>query len=91
MHKKGYHTAKLLDATGKPKSRKNLAQTEFEKLVVAEAKAGKTYVEDVAEKDGKPVLRAGTVVPAVMNQCVLCHGGKAGDLLGVLVYEVEIK
>jgi Protein of unknown function (DUF3365) len=91
MHKKGYHNAKLIDATGKPKSRKNVAQTEFEKKVVTDVKAGKTYVEQVGDKDGKPVYRAGTVVPAVMKQCVLCHGGKEGDLLGVLVYEVDIK
>lgn len=91
MHKKGYHQTKLLDATGKPKSKKNVPQTDFEKKVVADAKAGKTYVEEVGEKDGKPVLRAGTIVPAVMKQCVLCHSVKEGDLLGVLVYEVPIK
>src|SRR5262245_47233651 len=91
MHKKGYHSVRLLDATGKPKSRKNVAESDFEKKVVADMKGGKTYVEDVAEKDGKPVLRAGTIVPAVLSQCVVCHGVKQGELLGVLVYEVPIK
>lgn len=91
MHQKGYHTAKLLDATGKPKSKKNVAKTEFETKVVTEAKAGKTYIEEVGEKDGKPVYRAGTVVPAVLKQCVVCHGVEEGSLLGVLVYEIEIK
>ena len=91
MHKKGYHSVRLLDATGKPKSRKNVAESDFEKKVVADMKGGKTYVEDVAEKDGKPILRAGTIVPAVLSQCVVCHGVKQGELLGVLVYEVPIK
>ncbi len=91
MHKKGYHTARLLDATGKPKSKKNVAQTDFEKKVVADIKGGKTYVEEIAEHDGKPVLRAGTIVPAVMSQCCVCHKVKEGQLLGVIVYEVPIR
>jgi hypothetical protein len=91
MHKKGYHTARLVDASGKPKSKKNVAESDFEKKAVADIKGGKSYVEEIGEKDGKPVLRAGTIVPAVMNQCVICHGVKQGDLLGVLVYEVPIK
>ena len=41
---------------------------------------------------GKPVLRAATIVPAVMKQCTTCHEGKKeGDLLGALVYEVPIR
>src|SRR5687767_11306792 len=32
MHKKGWHTARLVDATGKPKNKANLPQTEFEKI-----------------------------------------------------------
>jgi hypothetical protein len=91
MHEKGYHDARLIDATGRPKNKKNVAETDFEKKAVAAMKDGKTYVEEVAEKDGKPVFRAGTVVPAVMSQCAVCHGGKEGRLLGVIVYEVPIK
>jgi hypothetical protein len=91
MHDKGYHDARLIDATGKPKNKKNVAETDFEKKVVAAMKEGKTYVEEVGEKDGKPVFRAGTVVPAVLSQCAVCHGGKEGRLLGAIVYEVPIK
>lgn len=91
MHKKGYHTARLVDASGKPKSRKNVAETDFEKKVVADIKGGKTYTEEIGERDGKPVFRAGTIVPAVMKQCSICHSVKEGELLGVLVYEVPIK
>ena len=91
MHQKGYHHARLLDATGKPKNKKNVATTAFEKKAVEEIKGGKAYVEEIGEKDGKPVYRAGTILPAVMSQCAVCHGGKEGRLLGTIVYEVPIK
>src|SRR5262245_24647666 len=91
MHEKGYHDARLIDATGKPKNKKNVAETEFEKKVVAAMNDGKTYIEEVGDKDGKPVFRAGTVVPSVLSQCAVCHGGKQGRLLGAIVYEVPIK
>lgn len=91
MHKKGWHNARLIDATGKPKNKDNLPKTDFEKKAVAEMKDGKTYLEEIADVDGKPVLRAATIVPAVMKQCTTCHGGKEGRLLGAIVYEVPIK
>ncbi len=91
MHKKGWHHARLIDATGKPKNKANVAKTDFEKKAVEQMKADKTYFEEVGEKDGKPVLRAATVVPAVMKQCAVCHGGKEGRLLGTIVYELPIK
>jgi hypothetical protein len=91
MHKKGWHTARLVDASGKPKNKDNLPQSDFEKKAAAEIKAGKAYYEELGEKDGKPVLRAATVVPAVMKQCVVCHGKKQGEVLGAIVYEMPIK
>jgi len=91
MHKKGWHSARLIDATGKPKNKENVARTEFEKKAVIEIKGGKAYVEEVAEKDGKPVLRAATVVPVVLKQCAVCHGKKEGTVLGAIVYELPIK
>src|SRR5829696_8652013 len=81
MHKKGYHHARLIDATGKPKNKENVAATDFEKKAAEEIKGGKAYIEEIGEKDGKPVFRAATVVPAVMSQCVICHGGKEGRVL----------
>ena len=55
-------------------------------------KQGKAYYDEVGSKDGKPVLRAATVVPVVMKQCSGCHlGKKEGELLGALVYELPIK
>lgn len=91
MHKKGWHNARLVDATGKPKNKKNVAVTDFEKKAVAEMKAGKSYYEEVARVDGKDVLRAATIVPAVLQQCSVCHGKKEGALLGAIVYEIPIK
>lgn len=91
MHKKGWHVSRLIDATGKPKNKGNVAKSDFEKKAVSEIKGGKSYYEEVAEKDGKPVLRAATLVPAVLKQCAICHGGKEGRVLGAIIYELPIK
>lgn len=91
MHKKGYHHARLVDATGKPKNKANVAKTDFEKKAVEQMKAGKAYYEEIAQVDGKDVLRAATVVPVVLQQCATCHGKKQGTLLGAIVYEIAIK
>lgn len=91
MHKKGYHTARLIDATGKPKNKANVAKTDFEKKAVEQMKAGKAYYEEVAVANGKDVLRVATIVPVVLKQCATCHGKKEGTLLGAIVYEVPIK
>jgi len=91
MHQKGYHHARLIDATGKPKNKSNVAVSDFEKRAVEAIRGGKPYVDEVAERDGKPILRAATIVPAVMKECTICHGVKEGMLLGVITYEVPIK
>lgn len=91
MKKKGWHDARLVDASGKPKNKANVAATEFEKRAVAAMKEGKAYYEEVGEVKGKPVFRAATVVPAVMKECAVCHKVKEGTLLGTLVYELPIK
>jgi hypothetical protein len=91
MHKKGWHSSRLIDATGKPKKKENVAKTDFEKKAVEQIKGGKGYYEEVVTAGGKPVLRAATVVPAVMKQCAVCHGGKEGRVLGVITYELPIK
>jgi hypothetical protein len=92
MQEKGWHSGRLVDATGEPVNPANAPKTEFEKAAIAQLKAGKPYYDEVGQKDGKPVLRAATVVPVVMKQCIACHAGKKeGDLLGALVYELPIK
>jgi hypothetical protein len=91
MHTRGWHHARLVDATGRPRNKANLPETEFEKKAAEVIKGGKPYLEEIGQKDGKPVLRAATVVPAVLPQCAVCHGGKTGRVLGAIVYEVPIK
>lgn len=91
MKKNKFHNARLVDASGKPKNRDNVAQTEFEKQAVEAIKGGKTQFEQIGMKDGQAVLRTGTIVPAVMKQCASCHRVKEGDLLGVIVYELPVK
>lgn len=92
MEQKGWHSARLIDVTGKPINQFNAAKTEFEKQAAGEIKNGKGYFDQVAVKDGKPVLRAATVVPVVMKQCITCHPGyKEGDVLGAIIYEMPIK
>ena len=92
MEAKGWHTGRLVDATGEPVNRANLAKTDFENRAVEKMKEGKDYFDEVGEKDGKPVLRAATRVPVVMKACIACHPSKKeGDLLGTIVYEVPIR
>src|SRR5262249_47326599 len=91
MKQKGWHEARLVDATGRPKNRDNKPKTNFEKAAVAKLKGSEAYYGEVAENAGKPVLRAATAVPVVMKQCTLCHNKKEGTLIGALVYEVPIE
>lgn len=92
MEGKGWFSGRLVDATGEPLNKNNLPKGEFEKRAVAKIKGGEAYYDEVGEKDGKPVLRAATVVPVVMKQCQTCHPGfKEGDVLGALVYEMPIR
>jgi hypothetical protein len=91
MKKKGWHDARLIDASGKPKNKGNIATTDFEKKAVKAMKDGKAYYEEIGETDGKPVFRAATIVPAVMKECAVCHRVKEGTLLGTIVYELPIK
>lgn len=92
MEKNGWGTSRLIDTTGSPVNKANVAKTAFEKQAVKKLNDGEDYYSEIAEKDGQPVLRAATRVPVVMKQCLTCHpGNKEGDLIGALVYEVPIK
>jgi hypothetical protein len=68
-----------------------VAKSEFEKKAVTEIKGGKAYYEEVGEKESKPVLRAATVVPAVMRHCVTRHAKKQGSVLGAITYELPFE
>lgn len=91
MHKKGWHSARLVDVTGRPKNKANVAKSDFEKKAVAAIRDGKGLLEEVGDKDGQKVLRVATVVPVVMQQCAICHGRGHKGFLGTIVYEVPIK
>ena len=93
--KEGWHEVRLLDATGEPYEPANVAKSDFEKKAIKELVAGKTYVDEVIEKDGKRYLQAATAIPVVMKKCVLCHENYAnlpeGKAIGALGYVVPIE
>jgi hypothetical protein len=89
---KSGRTTRLLDATGEPINKDNVAKTAFEKKAIAELRKGKTTYEEVGEVKGKPVLRVATAIPVVLGSCINCHPGlKEGQLIGALAYELPIK
>jgi hypothetical protein len=92
MEDKKWHSARLIDATGSPANNKNRPKDDFERRAVEQLKAGKTYFDEVVQKDGKPFLRAATPVPVVMKQCLVCHPDlKEGELMGAIVYELPVR
>ena len=92
VEKNGGPKVRLIDATGSPINKENVAQSDFEKRAIRKLGDGETYFSEVGRKNNRHVLRAATPVPVVMQQCIRCHPGyKEGELLGVLVYEVPIK
>ncbi len=92
VEKNGGPKVRLIDATGSPINKENVAQSNFEKRAIRKLADGETYFSEVGSKNNRHVLRAATPVPVVMQQCIRCHPGyKEGQLLGALVYEVPIK
>ena len=63
----------LLDATGEPLVAKNMPDDEFEKKAVKLLKSGKSYYDEVVNRDGKNYLRAVTPIPVVLKKCTLYH------------------
>lgn len=95
MKEKGWHEARLLDATGEPYNEKNAPQDDFEKAAVKALKSGKAYHEQVVEIDGKPHLKAATPIPVVSKKCTICHPHyaqlKEGQAIGALGYTIRIE
>ncbi len=95
INKKGWHEVRLLDASGDPIDEANTAKDDFEKLAVKQLKAGKTWHEEVIEKDGKRYLRAATPIPVVLKKCTMCHENykkfKGSEPIGALSYTIPIK
>jgi len=92
MSKKGWHKARLLDATGTPFNPDNNPKDEFERDAIKALISGKTYFEKVEKIKGRDYLRAATAVSAVMQGCIICHPSKkVGDLLGAISYSIPLK
>ena len=92
VNKNGGPKVRLIDATGSPINKANVAQSNFEKRAIQKLSKGAAYFSEVGWKNDRRVLFAATPVPVVMQQCINCHPGyKSGDLLGALTYEVPIK
>ena len=94
-NKEGWHDVRLIDATGDPYEPENVAKTEFEKRAIKELVAGKPYVDEVVQKNGKRYLQALTAIPVVMEKCVMCHDSyrdvPAGKAIGALGYVLPIE
>lgn len=95
MKKKGWHEARLVDATGDPLIPGNAPADDFEKEAVKQLLAGKAGHEQVVEKEGKRYLRAATPVPVVLKKCTMCHENyksvKEGKPIGAISYIVPIE
>ena len=93
--KKGWHTVRLLDASGEPIDDENSAKDDFEKAAVKQLKSGESWHEEVTEKDGKRYLRAATPIPVVLEKCIMCHENykkaKKNEPIGALSYTIPIK
>jgi hypothetical protein len=92
MSKKGWHKARLLDATGTPFNPDNNPKDKFERDAIKAMVSGKSYFERVEKIEGKNYLRAATAVPVVIKGCTICHPDKkVGDLLGAISYSIPLK
>ncbi len=92
MSKKGWHKARLLDATGTPFNPDNNPKDEFERDAIKALISGRTYFERVEKIKGRDYLRAATAVHAVMQGCIICHPSKKiGDFLGAISYSIPLK
>ncbi len=94
IKKKGWHEVRILDATGEPYDKANVARDNFDKQAIKALKGGKSYVDKVEKVDGKRVLRAATPIPVVMKKCVMCHpqyaDAKKNEPIGILSYSIPI-
>jgi hypothetical protein len=92
MKAKGWHDARLIDATGEPLNDENAPAGAFEKGAIEKILKGETYVDQVVREDDRNYLRAATLVPVVNDKCVICHpGNKIGAVLGAVSYKIPLQ
>lgn len=91
----GHHKVRLIDATGTPYEKANVAKDDFEKEGVRQLKSGQASYEAIETIDGKPQLRTVTAVPVVSKKCIMCHPHyadvKPGAAIGAISYTVPIE
>ena len=92
MREKGWHDARLVDATGHPTNDENAAHDGFEKAAIKRLLDGETYVDEIKTEKDKRYLVAATVVPVVNEKCMQCHPAykKVGQVIGAVSYKVPI-
>lgn len=92
MREKGWHDARLVDATGHPTNDENVPKSSFEKAAIKKILSGEAYVDEVISEKGKQYLQAATVVPVVNQKCIVCHPGwKVGQVIGAVSYKLAIE
>jgi hypothetical protein len=92
MKKRGWHSARLVDAIGEPLNDASAPRTDFEKEAYRRIRSGQPYYDRVVGEGKDRKLLAATVVPVVMQKCAECHEDrKVGEVLGFLRYEVPVK
>ncbi|MCP5007779.1 MAG: DUF3365 domain-containing protein [Planctomycetes bacterium] len=91
MSGKGWHKARLLDATGSPYNPENNPRDDFERDAIKALTSGKSYFERVEKLEGRNYLRAATTLTANIEGCTFCHPDKNfGDLLGAISYGIPL-
>ncbi len=92
MSKKGWHKARLVDATGSPYNPDNNPRDEFERDAIKAMISGKSYFERIEKFEGRDYLRGATVLAADMEGCTYCHPDKKlGDILGAISYSIPLE
>lgn len=95
VSKKGTHEVRIIDVSGEPYSKVNVAKDDFDKEGVRQMKLGKDFYDKVERKEGKAFLRAMTPIPVVMDKCIMCHenykSAKKGEAIGALTYTIPIE
>ncbi len=94
VEKKGWHSVRLVDATGEPYSEGNSPKDGFEKKAIKELLAGKSSVDEVITEGDKRFLLTATAIPVVMEKCIMCHENyrnvPKGQAIGALSYKVPV-
>lgn len=95
MKEKGWHEVRLIDATGEPYEPTNVPKEGFEKKAIRKILDGQPSVDEVVTENGKRYLLAATIVPVVMDKCIMCHENyrnvPKGKAIGALGYKVPIQ